>query len=136
MALRLLRRLRREEGFGLVELSIALVVLAVGLLVLVGAFGSGYVALNRASTVSAATALADKQMEAYRAQTYASLASSGTTTATQAGPDGLSYTVQSTFTTDTTTVPGRTLKVVTVSVSRGGKQWVQEQSTFDQLTGS
>lgn len=136
MALRFLRRLRREEGFGLVELTIALVVLAVGLLVLVGSFGSGYTAINRASTVSAATALADKQMEAHRAQTYASLASSGTSTTTETGPDGLQYSVVSAFSTDTATVPGRTLKVVTVTVTRSGRQWVQEQSTFDQLSGS
>ena len=38
---------RREEGFTLVELLIAMIVLTVGILALVAAYTSGYVALNR-----------------------------------------------------------------------------------------
>jgi Tfp pilus assembly protein PilV len=63
-------RLRNEEGFGLVELLIALTVMNVGLLAIVASFTSGTVALSRASHVATAAALADAQMETYRAMTY------------------------------------------------------------------
>jgi type II secretory pathway pseudopilin PulG len=61
------KRLRSEEqGFGLVELVMAMVILNVGLLALVAAFNSGSIALKRASQVSTATVLADRQLELYR----------------------------------------------------------------------
>jgi Tfp pilus assembly protein PilV len=65
------RRLRNDEaGFGLVELVIAMAILNIGLLALVAAFNSGAVAVKRSARVSTATALADRQMELYRALTY------------------------------------------------------------------
>jgi prepilin-type N-terminal cleavage/methylation domain-containing protein len=69
-ALRRRLRLRREEGFTLVELLIAMIVLTVGILALVAAYTSGYVALNRATRVSSAEVLADSQMERFRALSY------------------------------------------------------------------
>lgn len=69
-ARRVVTRLRREEGLGLVELLIAMMVLTVGILALVGAYSTGFVALNRATTVSSATMLADSQMERFRALSY------------------------------------------------------------------
>lgn len=67
-----LRRLRRDEaGFGLIELIMALVVLNVGVLATVAALNSGAVALRRASQISTATALADAQLEQFRAVKYA-----------------------------------------------------------------
>lgn len=59
-----------EEGFGLIELIIAMVVLQVALLAILGAFGAGSVALGRASRVNTAAAMADQQMELYRAMPY------------------------------------------------------------------
>jgi len=56
-------RIREESGFGLLELLIAMVVLNVGLFAVVGVFNGATVAMGRASTISAATAVADKQME-------------------------------------------------------------------------
>jgi Tfp pilus assembly protein PilV len=67
------QRLRAEEGFGLVELMISLVVLNVGILAIVAAFNGGSLALLRASETSTASVLADKQMELYRAITYAAI---------------------------------------------------------------
>ena len=63
---RLLLRLRGEEGFGLIELSMAMVMLNVGILAVVAAFNSGAVALRRSNIVANATVVADQQMEAYR----------------------------------------------------------------------
>jgi type IV pilus modification protein PilV len=67
------RRLRREAGFTLVELLIAMIVLTVGILALVAAYTSGYVALNRATRVSSAEVIADSQMERFRALTYTAI---------------------------------------------------------------
>jgi len=64
------QRLRAEEGFGLVELMISLVVLNVGILAIVAGFNAGSLALLRANETSTASTLADKQMELYRAITY------------------------------------------------------------------
>src|SRR5437867_9303696 len=66
-------RLRSERGFGLIELLMAMVMLNIGILAIVAAFNSGMVALNRASKISTASALADSQMELYRAITYNSI---------------------------------------------------------------
>ena len=63
-------RARDESGFGLLELLMAMVMLNVGILAVVAAFSSGNAALARASRISTATALADKQMEIYRGADY------------------------------------------------------------------
>lgn len=64
---RSVRRLRSEAGMGMLELLIALVVLNIGLFALVGAFNAATVATARAGSVTSAAAVADKQMELYRA---------------------------------------------------------------------
>jgi prepilin-type N-terminal cleavage/methylation domain-containing protein len=66
-------RARAEAGFGLVELLIAMTVLAVALLALVAAFSSGALTLQRASQTSTASALANQQMELYRGLKYCSI---------------------------------------------------------------
>jgi Tfp pilus assembly protein PilV len=63
-------RARDESGFGMLELLMAMVMLNVGILALVGAFSSGNLALARASRISTATTLANKQMEVYRGLKY------------------------------------------------------------------
>ena len=74
MRLRLLRKLRERDGFGLVELLIALLILSVGILALLSAYVSGFTTLRRASRTATASTLADRQMELYRALTYGSIA--------------------------------------------------------------
>jgi prepilin-type N-terminal cleavage/methylation domain-containing protein len=68
------RRLKSEAGFGLVELLIAMVVMAIGITGIVAAFTSGIVALSRANQIGTAGTLADKQMEAYRALPFSEIA--------------------------------------------------------------
>src|SRR3954447_5226432 len=55
-----------EDGFGLIELLFAMVMLNIGILTLVAAFQTGTVALARSSSVSNGAAVADKTMEVYR----------------------------------------------------------------------
>jgi Tfp pilus assembly protein PilV len=66
-------RLSDQQGFGLIELLIAMVVLNIGILAIVAAFNAGIITLNRASRVTTAAVLADQQMELYRAITYDSI---------------------------------------------------------------
>ncbi len=67
----MLARLQREEsGFGLIELLVAMLLLSVGILATVAVFTSGTFALQRAGKLSTATAIADAQMERYRAIRY------------------------------------------------------------------
>lgn len=71
---RVVRLVRRCDGFGLVELLVAMLILNIGLLALLGAFVSGTTAVRRASRIATATTLADTQMELYRALTYGAIA--------------------------------------------------------------
>jgi type II secretory pathway pseudopilin PulG len=68
------RRLRQEDGFGLLELLMAMTILNIGILATVAAFNSGIVTLRRSGMISTASVLADKQMELYRSLTYGSIA--------------------------------------------------------------
>ena len=67
-------RLREEDGFTLIELTIVMAVLTIGILSLVAAYSSGYVAMKHATRVSSAQLLADSQMERFRALSYTSIA--------------------------------------------------------------
>lgn len=63
-------RSREEGGFGLIELLIAMTVMLVGVLSIFAMFESGLRQLTRASNVTTASALADSEMENYRAVRY------------------------------------------------------------------
>jgi type II secretory pathway pseudopilin PulG len=65
-----LSRARSQEGFGLIELLMAMTMLNIGILALIAAFQSGAFALQRASKLSTAAAIADIQMERYRSLKY------------------------------------------------------------------
>lgn len=68
------KRLRADQdGFGLIELLIAMVILNIGLLAIIASFQAGIITLSRASRVTTAAVLADQQMELYRAITYANI---------------------------------------------------------------
>ena len=69
-----MKRLRSQEGFGLLELIISMTMLNIGILAIVAAFNSGAIALKNAGEVSTASVVADKQMELYRALKYTEIA--------------------------------------------------------------
>lgn len=70
----MIARLRSQEGFGLIELLVSMMMLNIGILAIVAAFNSGALALKRAGEVSTASVVADKQMELYRALKYTEIA--------------------------------------------------------------
>jgi Tfp pilus assembly protein PilV len=62
-----------SDGFGLVEMLIALMVLNIGVFATVAAFNSGTLALRRANRTATASVIADKQMELYRSLLYSNI---------------------------------------------------------------
>jgi prepilin-type N-terminal cleavage/methylation domain-containing protein len=66
MRKRLLRRLRNEDGFGLIELMIALVILSIAIAGLMGIFMAGAFSLARAGQRGTATVIMDRTFEYYR----------------------------------------------------------------------
>jgi prepilin-type N-terminal cleavage/methylation domain-containing protein len=73
-----MQRLPSERGMTLVEVLIAMVVIAIGVSGLVAGLGGGILAVQRSAKASAAGAFADQQMEAYRRLSFAAIATSGT----------------------------------------------------------
>lgn len=131
-------RLHSSTGFGLVELLIALLVLNVGIFAVVAAFNAGALAIRRASHVSAAAAVADKQLEAFRDAAYANIQPIVATNVT--GPDGRQYQLaasvtQSSQKTGVTYGGSITVKLVTVTVrdlADANRLLVTSSSTFEQ----
>jgi prepilin-type N-terminal cleavage/methylation domain-containing protein len=72
--------LRSERGMTLVEVLIAMVVIAIGVTGLVAGLGGGILAVQRSAKATTAGALADKQMEGYRGISFASIATDTSTT--------------------------------------------------------
>jgi Tfp pilus assembly protein PilV len=66
-------RLRDERGFALIEMLIAIVVINIGLLAILLSLTSGVTTLRRSAETSTASALADKQLEQYRAIAFDSI---------------------------------------------------------------
>ena len=72
-------RAQNEDGFLLIELIAATLVLSIGLLALIGAYSFGYFAIGSAGKTSAAGLLANNQLELYSALPYASIGLDATT---------------------------------------------------------
>jgi prepilin-type N-terminal cleavage/methylation domain-containing protein len=167
---RLMARARSEAGFGLIEILIAMTVLAIAIGAQLTVFAASFTSLHRASRKGTAVMLADKQMEIYRTVAYSCIyltaatgdssytgdsaysgsqvtgsscapsatppASATSASQTVAGPDGLSYRVD-TYIVSVTPTGGRALKKVTVVV-RGitagtvGAALARSATSFDQ----
>ena len=70
---RLLARSRSEGGFGLIELLIAMTILAIAIAAQLSVFAASFTSLHRASRKGTAVMLADVQMETYRTVAYSCL---------------------------------------------------------------
>jgi Tfp pilus assembly protein PilV len=106
-------RAREESGFGLLELLMAMVMLNVGILAIVAAFSSGNSALARASRISTAAALADKEMEIYRGADYDNIVFS--TSEWNSATGDSTYTGDAVYQTNMATPPAPKALVSTVS---------------------
>lgn len=147
-ATRVVRRVRSEAGFGLIELLVALVVMNIAVMALVAALTSSHVSLVRASRTSTAAAVANAELEQYRALTWAGVPSATLTPVSKTGADGRTYTLATTGSYECPNAPGtavtatttcasggRPVKRVTVVVSDSSGSLVTQTTTFDQITG-
>jgi Tfp pilus assembly protein PilV len=139
---RLAAKLRGEDGIGLIELLIALLVLNVGIFATLGAFTSAATTIRRASHISTAAAIADRYMECFRDTSYTSIqwpmTSGSCTAASVTGPDGRTYNLSATVAPGPQQTTGSAyVKQVTLQVSDPGdnnKVLVTSTSTFSRCT--
>jgi type II secretory pathway pseudopilin PulG len=73
------KRAHDEDGFLLIELIAAMLILTVALLALIGAYSLGYFAIGSAAKTSAAGLLANNQLELYSSLPYTSIGLDATT---------------------------------------------------------
>jgi type II secretory pathway pseudopilin PulG len=66
-------RARAEHGFGMIELLAAMTVMLIGIFAVFTVFQAGMVQIRRASKVTTAAAIADSEMEKYRAIKFDSI---------------------------------------------------------------
>jgi Tfp pilus assembly protein PilV len=66
-------RLRSQQGFALVEMLAAIVLINIGLLAILLALNSGMVTLRRSAETSTASAIADQQLERFRARAFSAI---------------------------------------------------------------
>ena len=69
----MIARARQEGGFALIEMLIAIVVINIGLLAILLALTSGATTLRRSAETGTASAVADRQLERYRAVAFGSI---------------------------------------------------------------
>ena len=69
----MIARARQEGGFALIEMLIAIVVINVGLLAILFALTSGATTLRRSAETGTASAVADRQLERYRAVAFSAI---------------------------------------------------------------
>ena len=69
----MIARARQEGGFALIEMLIAIVVINIGLLAILLALTSGVTTLRGSAETSTASAVADRQLERYRAVAFSAI---------------------------------------------------------------
>jgi Tfp pilus assembly protein PilV len=136
---RLAAKLRGEEGLGIVELLIAVLVLNIGLFATIGAFTSAATTIRNASHISTAAAIADQTVESLHNVKYSNIVSQAATNTT--GPDGRTYNVQTVVSSSQVTGGSANLKQAIVYVrdgaaGAGGKILAQSTTTFSRCTQS
>lgn len=144
---RSLPKIRTDDGFGMIEVLIAMTIVAVGLLSMFATFASGFTTTQRANMNGTASMLADQTMETFRGGQYSTVTAGTTTfsysaTTTPPSPDGRGYTVSATVTSGTATNTGgstaRAQKVISVTVTETStsRTLVTETSMLDPLSGT
>jgi Tfp pilus assembly protein PilV len=118
------RRARSEAGFGMIELLAAMTVMLIGIFAVFSVFQAGIVQIRRASTVTTAAAIADSEMENFRAIKYEAIGlASSNVTSVVGGSYGSTYTGQTFYKTDsaatTTLTSAMTASQLTIPVASG-----------------
>lgn len=92
-------RAHNEDGFLMIELIAATLIISVALLALIGAYSFGYFAIGSAARSSAAGLIANNQLELYTSLPYASIALDATSLTTAKSSDA-------NYSTDESALPG------------------------------
>jgi len=92
-------RAHNENGFLMIELIAAMLILTVALLALIGAYSLGYFAIGSAGQTSSAGLLANNQLELYGSLPYSSIGLDATTLTSVKSSDA-------TYSTDESSLPG------------------------------
>jgi Tfp pilus assembly protein PilV len=87
----MLSRARAEDGFMMIELMAAMVVITIALLALMAGYDSAFVSLHNASQKAVASKLANQQLELYTALPFASIGLDSTTTDAVGDPANGAY---------------------------------------------
>lgn len=69
----MIERARSERGFALIEMLAAIVLINIALLAILLALNSGMVALRHSAETSTAAAIADQQLERFRARAFSAI---------------------------------------------------------------
>ena len=134
------RRLaENEDGFGLIELLFAMVILNVGIFALIATFQSGALAVSRSAATTNGTVVADKVMEVFRdlrnCAIYLHGNGSGTDNGTTGLPDGIPKSTSTWYTSyqgdtaayaNTTNGANQTAFYSYTSQPTSAPQWVTE----------
>jgi len=132
-------RMRNEDGLGLIELLIALLVLNVGIFATFAAFTSAATTLRRSSQTSTAAAIADQEIEALHNMNYNQILGVSQTPFTWTNaPDGGQYTVQVAPTSGQVTGGSAKIEQVAVTVTNSVDPRAKATSitTFSRCTQS
>ena len=110
--------MRDEDGIGLIELLIALLVLNVGIFATLGAFTSAASTLKRSSRISTAAAIADQEIEALHNLRYSQILNVPLSNWPPANaPDGGAYTYKVVVTPGQVTGGSANLEQAAVTVT-------------------
>lgn len=118
-------RAHNDDGFLLIELIAAMLVLTIALLALMGAYSLGYFAIGQSAKTSAAGLLANNQLELYSSLPYASIGLDATTLTSVKASDA-------TYSTDESALPGGASGDRTISSCGSSAQCLPVQT----LTGA
>jgi len=135
----LVAQLRREEGVGIVELLIAVLVLNIGIFATIGAFTSAATTIRTASHISTAAAIADQTVESLHNLKYANIVNQAATNTT--GADGRTYNVQVAVSSGQVTGGSTNLRQAIIYVREGaagagGKLLVTSTTTISRCAQS
>jgi Tfp pilus assembly protein PilV len=116
---RLVAKLRAEDGIGLIELLIAILVLNIGIFATIGAFTSAATTIRRASRISTAAAIADQTVESLHNLKYSNIVGYTSLATNTTGADGLTYNVQVVVSSGQVTGGSANLEQAIVKVRQG-----------------
>ena len=132
------KRARNDDGFLLVELIAAMLILTIALLALIGAYSLGYFAIGSAGKTSSAGLIANNQLELYSSLPYSSIGLDAATLTTVRSNDANYNTDESALPSGTTgdvsiTSCGSTAQCLPVQTVTGADHKTYKVETFIRL---